>query len=185
MSNKDYYDVVRELLLFIGEDPAREGLQDTPRRFLNAWREYTAGYEANPEEILRTFEDGAQNYDEIVLVKDIPFYSHCEHHLAPFFGVAHVAYIPSGRIVGLSKLARLVEAYARRLQVQERITTQIADAIELVLKPKATGVVLEARHFCMESRGIQRPGAMTITSAMRGAFRDKPEARAELLRLIR
>lgn len=177
-------DIVTRLLQFIGEDPTRGGLAETPARVLKAWSEWTAGYAQDPKDILKTFEDGAKNVDEIVMVRDIPLWSHCEHHLAPFFGHAHIAYIPDGKIVGLSKLARLVDVFGRRLQVQERMTNQIADAMQDHLTPKAIGVVLEARHMCMESRGIRRTGATTVTSAMRGAFLNKPEARAEFFAIL-
>lgn len=178
-------DIVLRLLQYVGEDTNREGLRETPARVLKAWREWTAGYGQEPRDILKTFEDGAEKIDELILVRDIPMWSHCEHHLAPFFGVAHIGYIPNGKIVGLSKLARLVDVFGRRLQVQERLTAQIADAISEVLEPKGVGVVIEARHMCMESRGIRRVGATTVTSAMRGALLDKPEARAEFLAMIR
>lgn len=159
----------------------REGLQETPERVAKAWEFWTRGYGTNPAEILKTFEDGAQAYDEMVLVKDIPLYSKCEHHLADIFGTACVAYIPDGRVVGLSKLSRLVDCFARRLQVQERMTAQIADAIDTHLKPKGVGVLIRARHMCMESRGICQQGHHTVTSALRGAMRDQPAARAEFL----
>lgn len=177
-------DIVTRLLQFIGEDPDREGLRETPARVLKAWDEWTAGYRQDPIAVLKTFEDGAEKVDEMILVRDIPLWSHCEHHLAPFFGVAHIGYIPNGRIVGLSKLARLVDVFGRRLQVQERLTNQIADAIDSVLTPKGVGVVIEARHMCMESRGIRRTGAVTVTSAMRGALLEKPEARAEFFAIV-
>lgn len=159
----------------------REGLQETPERVAKAWEFWTRGYGMNPAEILKTFEDGAQAYDEMVLVKDIPLYSKCEHHLADIFGTACVAYIPDGRVVGLSKLSRLVDCFARRLQVQERMTAQIADAINTHLKPKGVGVLIRARHMCMESRGICQQGHHTVTSALRGAMKDQPAARAEFL----
>jgi GTP cyclohydrolase I len=178
-------DICIRLLEHIGEDPFRGGLQETPERFLRAWKHYTKGYDQDPAELLKVFEDGAENVDEMVLVRGIPVYSHCEHHLAPFFGVAHIGYIPSGKIVGLSKLSRLADVFARRLQVQERLTNEIADTLVKHLQPIGVGVVLECRHLCMESRGIQQQGHMTITSAMRGALREKPEARAEFMRLIR
>ena len=178
-------DIVTRFLQYIGEDPQREGLLETPARVVKAWGEWFEGYDIKPAEVLKTFTDGARSVDEIVLVKDIPIYSHCEHHLAPFFGVAHVAYIPSGKIVGLSKLARLVDVFARRLQVQERLTNQIADALTEVVEPTGVGVVVECRHLCMESRGIRRSGTSTVTSAMRGAMMSKPEARAELMSLVR
>jgi GTP cyclohydrolase I len=177
-------DALRRLLRAGGEDPDREGLLETPVRFLRAWAEWTSGYDEHPAEILKTFDDGASAYDEMVLVRDIPVYSLCEHHLAPFFGVAHVGYLPRGRIVGLSKLNRLVGAFARRLQVQERLTTQIADTLHDALAPYGVAVMLECRHMCMESRGIRQPGAATITSAMRGHMKDDAKSRAEFLGLI-
>lgn len=180
-------DSTRHLLEAIEADanivPIRQGLQETPERVAKAWREWTSGYGVNPADVLKCFEDGAEGYDEMVIVKDIPIYSHCEHHLAPIFGTAAVAYIPDKRVVGLSKLPRIVDIFARRLQVQERMTTQIADAINEHLKPIGVGVVIRARHFCMESRGINRPGTVTITSALRGAMKEKAEVRAEFLRL--
>jgi GTP cyclohydrolase I len=175
-------DIPIRLLQYIGEDVERGGLLETPERFLKAWTHWTSGYGVNPRDVLKVFEDGAQEYNEMVLVRDIPVYSQCEHHLAPFFGVAHVAYVPNGSIVGLSKLARLVDMYARRLQVQERMTAQIADALVAHLKPKGVGVVVQCRHMCMESRGIQRQGATTVTSALKGCMND-PAARAEFLKL--
>jgi len=178
-------DIVTRFLSFIGEDPNREGLKETPKRVIAAWGEWFAGYNQKPAEVLKAFTDGAESVDEMVLVRDIPVYSHCEHHLAPFFGVAHVGYIPSGRIVGLSKIPRLVDVFSRRLQVQERLTNQIADALAEEVMPKGVGVVLECRHLCMESRGIRRCGTSTVTSAMRGVMMSKPEARSELLSLVR
>ncbi len=178
-------DVPTRLLQYVGEDPSRGGLVETPKRFLKAWQFWTSGYDKDPKEILKVFEDGAENYDEMVLVKDIPFYSQCEHHLAPFFGVAHIAYIPDGKIVGLSKFSRLVDMYARRLQVQERLTNQVATAIQDVLKPKGVAVVMNARHMCMESRGVCQQGHSTTTSAMVGAFKDEHDTRMEFLELIK
>jgi GTP cyclohydrolase I len=175
--------LVHEVLQVIGENPSRQGLRETPARVVGAWREWFSGYQVDPQALLKCFEDGADGVDEMVLVRDIPVYSHCEHHMAPFFGVAHVAYIPNGRIVGLSKVPRLVDAFARRLQVQERLTNQVADAMWEYLQPRGVGVVLACRHLCMESRGIQRTGTSTITSALRGDIKDQPEARAEFLRL--
>lgn len=178
-------DIVTRLLQFIGEDPTRGGLRETPARVIKAWRdEWASGYKKDPKEILKQFDDGGEKYDEMILVRDIPVYTHCEHHLAPFFGVAHVAYIPSGRIVGLSKLSRLVDIFARRLQVQERLTTQIAEALKENLLPKGVAVMLKCRHLCMESRGIKQEGSSTVTSKMLGAFLEKPEARAEFLSAI-
>lgn len=175
---------IRELLRQLDPAPDREGLAETPKRYAAAWQEWTAGYHVDTEALLKTFEDGADSYDEMVFVGGIPFYSQCEHHLAPFFGVAHVGYLPSGRIVGLSKLPRLVDAFARRLSVQERITTQVADTMMKVLTPKGVGVVLQARHMCMESRGINRPGCVTTTAAMRGLHKDSPQVRAEFYKMI-
>lgn len=178
-------DIVLRLLQYIGEDTTRGGLQETPARVLRAWKYWTSGYAQKPGDVLKTFDDGAENVDEMILMKDISLYSHCEHHLAPFFGVAHVAYIPNGRIVGLSKIARLVDIFARRLQVQERLTNQIADALVQSLHPLGVGVVLECRHLCMESRGVQKQGATTVTSALRGVLKQDSKARAEFMRLIR
>lgn len=167
----------------IETDPNREGLQDTPARVVKAWKHWCSGYNVDIAQLLKVFEDGAENYDEMVLVKDIPIYSKCEHHLADIFGTATIAYIPDGRVVGLSKLSRVADAFARRLQVQERLTTQIADALDEHLKPKAVGVIVKARHMCMESRGICQQGHHTVTSALRGVFKTDPQARAEFLRL--
>jgi len=175
---------VRALLAHIGDDPEREGLQETPKRVLAAFAEYFAGYREDPTEHLRkTFEE-VEGYDEMVLVSDIDLHSHCEHHLAPFFGKAHVAYIPDGRVVGLSKLARLVEGYARRLQIQEKLTMQIAHAIEDVLHPAGVAVVIQCRHFCMCQRGVRKPNAITTTSKLTGAFLRNPSSRMELFQLI-
>lgn len=177
--------IVSKLLEYIGEDPSRGGLLETPDRFLKAWEFYSSGYSQKPEDVLKVFEDGAEDYNEMVLVKDIPVYSHCEHHLAPFFGVAHVAYIPNGKIVGLSKLSRLVDVFARRLQVQERLTNQIATALWDCLNPEGSAVIIECRHMCMESRGIQRQGSTTTTSSMKGVFMEDSVARGELLSLLK
>ena len=175
---------VRELLLAIGEDPDRPGLQDTPGRVARAYAETFAGLWQDPTDILATTFD--EDHDEMVLVKDIPMYSTCEHHLVPFHGVAHVGYIPGadGKVTGLSKLARLVEVYARRPQVQERMTSQIADALSDVLKPRGVIVVIEAEHLCMAMRGIRKPGSTTVTSAVRGIFRDNPATRSEAMSLV-
>ena len=176
---------VRELLLAVGEDPDRPGLQDTPDRVARAYAETFAGLWQDPAEVLATTFD--EDHDEMVLVKDIPMYSTCEHHLVPFHGVAHIGYIPGedGRVTGLSKLARLVEVYARRPQVQERMTSQIADALADVLKPRGVLVVIEAEHLCMAMRGIRKPGARTTTSAVRGQLKNSPSSRAEALDLIK
>lgn len=174
---------VRELLAAIGEDPDRDGLQETPARVARAYSELVAGYDQDPDEVLSAvFEVG---HRELVLVKDIEVWSLCEHHLVPFFGVAHVGYIPGtqGHVTGLSKLARLVDVYARRLQVQERLTTQIAESLVDVLKPQGVIVVIEAEHLCMTMRGVQKAGAQTITSAVRGQLLD-PATRAEAVKLI-
>lgn len=179
------HDIAIRLLQFIGEDPTRGGLLDTPKRMMKAWRTWTAGYDQDPAAIMKVFEDGAEKCDEMVVVRDIPFYSHCEHHLAPIFGVAHIGYIPDGKIVGLSKLSRLTDVFARRLQVQERLTNQIADALQDNLNPVGVGVVIEARHLCMESRGICKQGHKTVTSALRGDMRDDPSTRNEFLNLVR
>lgn len=175
----------RVLLQQLGEDPNREGLLETPKRTARAWSEWTSGYGQNPAEVLKCFEDGSENYDEMVFQGNIAFHSHCEHHLAPFFGVAHVAYIPHGRVVGLSKLTRLVDIFARRLQVQERMTRQIAEALDEHLQPLGVAVVLRARHLCMESRGVRKIGTHTSTSAVLGVFKDKPEVRDEFFSLAR
>lgn len=175
---------VREILAAVGEDPDREGLLDTPARVARMYAETCSGLRENPTRHLKvTFE---ANHDEMVMVRDIPFYSMCEHHLVPFFGHAHVAYIPSpdGRIVGLSKFARLIDGYARRPQVQERLTSQIADAMENALQPRGVAVVVEAEHLCMAMRGVRKPGSSTVTSAVRGLFRSDPAARAEALRFV-
>jgi GTP cyclohydrolase I len=181
-------DNIVRLLEFIGDNPKREGLKDTPARVAAAWKTWGAGYDADVAEVLRgehggSFADGGERYDEMVLVRDIPFYSHCEHHLAPFFGTADIAYIPqlNGRIVGLSKLSRLLDVFARRLQVQERLTVQVADALVEHLKPKGAAVTIRARHLCMESRGIGKQGHETVTRALRGVFKDDAAARAEFL----
>ena len=177
-------DDVRKLLRACGDDPEREGLNETPRRFLAAWKHWTNGYGRLGSDVLKTFEDGAEKVDELIFQSRIAFYSHCEHHLAPFFGYAHIAYVPNGRIVGLSKLSRLVDIYAHRLQVQERLSNQIAQALMDNLQPLGVGVVIQARHLCMESRGVQKIGTVTTTSALRGVFKDKPEARAEFMSLV-
>jgi GTP cyclohydrolase IA len=175
---------VREILLAIGEDPERDGLIDTPARVARAYAEQFAGLRQQPEDVLtKVFDAG---HDEIVLVRDIELSSTCEHHLVPFFGVAHIGYIPNekGQITGLSKLARLVDLYARRPQVQERMTSQIANALESVLEPRGVIVVIEAEHLCMSMRGVRKPGARTVTSAVRGVFRDSARTRAEAMSLI-
>lgn len=179
-----FEDNILRMLQFIGEDPGRGGLLETPARVAKAWEFWASGYGQDPAEILKCFEDGAEGCDEMVIVKGIPFYTHCEHHMAPFFGKATVAYIPDGKIVGLSKINRLVDCFARRLQVQERLTTQIADAINEHLAPKGVGVLVEARHLCMESRGVCQQGHSTITSALRGVMIEGT-VRQEFLNLAR
>lgn len=177
-------EAVRELIRWIGDDPAREGLASTPRRVVDAFLEYFRGYEECPETYLtRTFEQ-VGGYDEIVLLRDIPFNSHCEHHLAPIMGKAHVAYLPKDKVVGISKLARVVHAYAKRLQVQERLTAEIADCIQKVLEPVGVAVVVEATHACMTCRGVETPGVIMTTSRMMGVFRDDDKARHEVLKLM-
>lgn len=160
----------------------RPGLLETPQRFADAWAFFTKGYEENPADVLKTFEDGAEGYDEMVVVSKIPVFSLCEHHALPFFGHAHIGYIPDGRVLGLSKFGRLVEVFARRLQVQERMTVQIADALEEHLKPKGVGVILECRHLCMEMRGIRTAGSVAITNVLRGAM-EQGKVREEFLAL--
>ena len=167
------------------ENGLREGLRETPARVAKAWEFWTSGYNQDAGAILKVFEDGAEGYDEMVVVKDIPVYSKCEHHLADIFGTATVAYIPNGNIVGLSKISRLVNMHARRLQVQERLTNDIAEDLWTHLEPLGVGVLIKARHMCMESRGICQQGHHTITSALRGVFKSKPAARAEFLALAR
>ncbi len=177
-------EAVRTLLAYYGEDPAREGLLDTPRRFVDAFEEYLAGYKEDPVGLLsRTFEE-VEGYDDIVLLRNIRLESHCEHHIAPIIGTAHVAYLPSDRVVGISKLARVVEAYARRLQSQEILTEQIADAIETALKPKGVAVLIDAQHYCIATRGVHKTEVSCVTQKMTGAFRDEPNLEARFLRLI-
>lgn len=171
---------IRTILGFVGETE-REGLKETPHRVAKAWKHWCSGYDVDIAALLKVFEDGADNYDQMVIVKDIPIYSKCEHHLADIFGTATIAYIPNGKIVGLSKLSRLADAFARRLQVQERLTSQIADALVEHLQPLGVGVVIKARHMCMESRGICQQGHHTVTTALRGVIKEQPETRAEFM----
>jgi len=171
-------------LRLVGEDPEREGLLKTPERVAKAWQFLTHGYGLDPDEVLRSALF-AEDYSEMVLVRDIEVYSLCEHHALPFFGKAHVAYIPNGQIVGLSKIPRLVDVFARRLQVQERLTLQIRDAIDRVLEPEGVAVVIEAQHLCMMMRGAEKQNSMTTTSAMSGVFMDNPNTRAEFMRLVK
>ena len=173
---------VNEILLAVGEDPDREGLKETPQRVARMYIELLGGMREDPEMHLRSIF--TENYDEVVLLRDIPFYSICEHHLMPFIGSAHVAYLPTGSVLGVSKLARIVECFARRLHTQERLTYQIADFIMSRLKPRGVAVVLEASHSCMTIRGIKKPGSMMVTSALRGIFRKDPKSRSEVLSLM-
>ena len=175
---------VEGILKELGEDPSRDGLQKTPHRVSKAMRFFTQGYEQNPSEVLKAalFE---VDYDELVVVRDIDFYSLCEHHMVPFFGRVHVAYIPNGKVVGLSKIPRTVEIFARRLQIQERLTMDIARTIEAVLKPKGVGVVIEAKHLCMMMRGVEKQNTFAITSSLRGVFESDPKTRSEFMDLIR
>ena len=176
---------VRTLLAYIGDNPGREGLVETPKRFVSAYEELFRGYYECPVEILdRTFSETG-GYDQPVLVRDIPFYSHCEHHMMPFTGKAHIAYLPTGRVVGLSKIARLIDVYARRLQTQEHLTAQIATAIDEILAPRGVAVMLEAEHTCMSMRGVEKQNSCAVTSAMLGAFQDNARTRMEFLELIR
>ena len=174
-------EAVRTLLAYSGDDPEREGLKDTPSRVIRSFDEFYSGYLKDPVEILeRTFEE-TNGYDEMVLLKNIRFVSHCEHHMAPIIGKVHVAYLPRGHVVGISKLARVVEVYARRLQIQEKMTAQIANAINGVLEPDGVAVIIEAEHHCMTTRGVNKPGVSMTTSKMLGAFRDDPRTRSEFL----
>jgi len=182
--NFDEHDWKR-FLQSLGEDPDRPGLIETPARVTKAWKHWSSGYGQNPADVLKAFEDGAEEYNELIVVRNIPVYSHCEHHLAPFFGKATVGYMPDGKIVGLSKLTRLVECFAKRLQVQERLTIQVANALMESLQPKAVGVVIRCRHLCMESRGIKTAGEETVTSAMLGELQPNLAMRTEFLHLAR
>ncbi len=183
-SREEAEKAVRTLIRWAGDDPCREGLVDTPSRVVRAYGEWFAGYEADPIDILkRTFEE-TDGYDDMVLLKDIRFESHCEHHMAAIIGKAHIAYIPDHRVVGISKLARLVEVYSKRLQIQEKMTAQIANAINEILRPKGVAVVIEAAHQCMTTRGVHKSGVTMLTSRMLGAFRDKPATRREFLAMV-
>ncbi|MGN6316446.1 GTP cyclohydrolase I FolE [Trinickia sp.] len=177
-------DAVRVLLRWAGDDPTREGLLDTPARVVRAYEEFFKGYSYDPREILaRTFSE-VDGYDEMVVLKDIRFESYCEHHMVPIIGRAHVAYLPDHRVVGISKLARLVDAFAKRLQIQEKMTVQIADALNEILQPKGVGVILEAAHQCITTRGVHKPGVQMVTSRMLGSFRDDPSTRREFLAIV-
>ncbi len=176
-------DAVVRQLQFIGEDPEREGLKETPSRVVRSWGELYAGYKMDPVKVFKVFEDDA--CDEMVLLKNVEFYSQCEHHMLPFFGRAHIAYIPAGKVIGVSKLVRLLEVYARRLQIQERLGQQITTAIDTYLKPKGAACILEAQHFCMTSRGVQKQDSIMVTSSLTGVFREVAAARAELLSFVK
>ena len=184
-TQKEAEDAVRTLIRWAGDNPNREGLQETPLRVVRSYGEFFSGYERDPEEVLRkTFEETG-GYDEMVLIRDIDVESHCEHHMVPIIGKAHVAYIPKNRVVGISKLARVVEIFAKRLQIQEKMTVAVADTIDRVLSPQGVAVVIEASHQCMTTRGVHKAGADTVTSHMLGAFRDDPSTRREFLAMIR
>ena len=172
------------ILRWIGEDPHRDGLRDTPQRLVRAFREYFCGYDEDPEEILKTTFEEVDGYDEMIVLRGVTFESHCEHHVAPIIGRAWVGYLPDRRVVGISKLARVVEAYSKRLQIQERMTAQIANAIESVLKPRGVAVVVKAAHHCMMSRGVHKRGTDLVTSRMLGVFRDNPMTRGEFLSMV-
>mgnify|MGYP001342857188 FL=1 len=184
VTREEVEDAVRKLVIWAGEDPDREGLIDTPRRVVKAYEEFFSGYKVDPTDYLeRTFEE-TDGYDEMIVLRDISFVSHCEHHILPVVGKAHVAYLPNRRVVGISKLARVVEAYARRLQIQERMTAQIANAIETALQPRGIAVVVEAEHQCMTTRGVMKPGVSMVTSRMLGAFREDGKTRLEFESII-
>ena len=184
VERSDIEQAFREVLRWIGEDPDRDGLRETPAHLVRAYQEYFSGYRQDPEQILRkTFEE-TDGYDEMVVLRGIPFESHCEHHVAPIIGRAWVAYVPDRRVVGISKLARVVEAYAHRLQIQERLTAQVANAIDQVLKPQGVGVVIKAAHQCMSSRGVHMHGTDMVTSRMLGCFRENPMTRQEFMSMV-
>lgn len=183
-SREEAEEAVRVLLKYAGEDPAREGLLDTPKRVVKSYDEFYKGYAENPHEYLsRTFEE-VSGYDEMVVLRDIPFESHCEHHMAPIIGKAHVGYLPKNKVVGISKLARVVETYAKRLQVQEKMTAEIADCIQDILEPYGVGVVIQATHECMSTRGVHKHGVSMVTSRMAGAFREDEKTRREFLAVV-
>ena len=184
VSREQAEDAIRTLLRWSGEDPTREGLLDTPARVARAYEDWYSGYKLDPDDYLaRTFEEVA-GYDELIVLRDIEFESHCEHHMAPIIGRVHVGYLPDGKVVGISKLARVVDAYARRFQVQEKMTAQIADCIQRVLQPRGVGVVVDGAHECMTTRGVHKRGVSMVTSKMLGSFRDDPRTRSEFLQFI-
>jgi GTP cyclohydrolase IA len=183
-TRKQAEEAVRTLIRWANDDPAREGLRDTPARVVRAYEEFFAGYAQDPRDILkRTFSE-VEGYDEMIVMNDIRFESHCEHHMVPIIGKVHIGYLPDKRVVGISKLARLVEVYARRLQVQEKMTVQIADTLQEILQPRGVAVVIEAAHQCMTTRGVHKPGVGLVTSRMVGAFRDDPSTRREFLAVL-
>jgi GTP cyclohydrolase I len=184
-SREEAEAAVRTLIRWAGDDPQREGLRDTPKRVVKAFREFYSGYKEDPAQVLDKIFAEVEGYDDLVLVRDIPFHSHCEHHMVPFFGTAHIAYYPTKGVVGLSKLARLVEVYARRLQTQETMTAQIAAAMEQALEPRGTAVMIEAEHMCMSMRGVQKAGATTLTTQFTGQFKNNPAEQARFLTLVR
>ena len=184
LTSATYEELVREMIVRLGEDPDREGLSRTPERVKKAYDHLTRGYKEDPEALLREALFTV-SYDEMVIVKDIEMFSLCEHHMLPFFGKVHIAYIPKGKVIGLSKLPRLVELFSRRLQIQERLTTQIAETIQKTIEPQGVGVVIEARHLCMMMRGVEKQHSAAVTSSMLGCFRDEQETRTEFLSLIR
>lgn len=183
-SIEDAKNAVRTILQFLGEDADREGLQETPNRVIRSWERLYGGYIRTPAEILKTQFSEIEQYDQMVTLRDIEFYSMCEHHMLPFFGKVHIAYIPRESVVGISKLARLVEVFARRLQIQERLTQQIADAIDSCLSPQGVGVVIEAQHFCMVARGVEKQNSKMVTSALKGSLKEDASARNEFLRSV-
>ena len=183
-SPEEAMEAVKTLLAFAGDDPSREGLVETPKRVVRAYEQFFAGYEMDPKEVLSKVFEEVEGYDEMVIVKDIRVESHCEHHIVPILGKAHVGYLPNKRIVGISKLARVVDIFGKRLQTQEVMTAQIANVINEVLEPKGVAVVMNAKHQCMTTRGVHKPESSTITSTMLGAFRENPDTRAEFMNLI-
>ena len=184
ISDPEVEAAFRTMLEWIGEDPDRDGLRETPHRLRRAFREYFAGYEEDPEQVLRKTFSEVEGYDEMIVLRGVTFESHCEHHIAPIIGQACVAYVPRARVVGISKLARVVQAFARRLQIQEKMTAQIANTIDAVLKPKGVGVVIKAVHHCMTTRGVHKPDSSLVTSRMLGCFRDDAELRRQFLGMI-
>lgn len=177
-------ELIKEFIGRLDPNASREGLRETPDRVTKAWKFFCSGYDQNPADVLKTFEDGSENYDQLLFQANIPIVSACEHHLQNFWGCCHIAYVPDGRVVGLSKLSRLVEIFSRRLQVQERLTQQIAESLMEHLKPKGVGVVLQMRHGCMEFRGIQKTGTITMSSALRGCVKEEADCRAEFMSLV-